>query len=145
MGLCYDVSSVPDLRKGLLFVSAGISAENFDTARELILAQLDAIRNGDVTGEELDAAKAICVADTLAISDSQNALDSFYLVRAVEGTDFSPEESAELLKEVTASDVIDAAKATECDIIFLLAPSDDTAEDDDPDSAGPAEDPDSEV
>ena len=144
MGLCYDVSSGLDMRKGLMFVSSGISAENFEIARNEILAQLDSIRNGDVTKEELEAAKAVCVADTLAISDSQNALDSFYLVRAIEGTDFSPEESAELLKEVTVSDVVEAAKSTECDMIYLLAPSDDEADDADTESAGLSEDPGSE-
>ena len=123
MGLCYDISSAPDMRKGLMFVNSGISAENFDIARDEILAQLEAIRNGDISDEELEAAKAVCVADTLAISDSQNALDSFYLVRAVEGTDFSPEESAELIKDVTISEVAEAAACAECDMIYLLAPS----------------------
>ena len=139
MGLCYDISSAPDMRKGLLFVNSGISAENFETAKKEILAQLDAIRAGDITEEELEAAKAICIADTLAISDSQSALDSFYLVRAVEGSDFSPEESAELLKDVTVSDVAEAAAASECDMIFLLAPS--AEEEDDPDDTPEETDP----
>ena len=128
MGLCYDVSSASDLRKGILFVNSGISAENFETAKDAILAQLDAIKRRDITEEELESAKAVCIADTLAIPDSQSALESFYLVRAVEGTDFSPEESAELLKDITADDVAEAARATECDMIFLLAPSEDEEE-----------------
>ena len=113
-----------------MIVSSGISAENSETAKNEILSQLDAIKRGDVTDEELESAKAVCIADTLAISDSQSALESFYLVRALEGTDYSPEESAELLKEVTANEVSEAAQATECDMIFLLAPSEDGDEDD---------------
>ena len=130
MGLCYDVSSSPDIRKGLLFVSAGIAPENFETARDAVLAQLEAIRRGEITPEELEAAKAMCAADTLAIADSPGALDSFYLVRAVEGTDFSPEESAELVKEVTAEEVIEAARAVECDMIYLLRPAEEEEEED---------------
>ena len=131
MGLCYDISSAPDMRKGLMFVNSGISAENFDTAREEIFAQLEVVSKGDISEEELEAAKAVCVADTLAISDSQNALDSFYLVRAVEGTNFSPEESAELIKDVTVSEVAEAAACAECDMIYLLSPSDEEEEPDD--------------
>ena len=129
MGLCYDISSAPDLRKGIMYVSSGISADNFETAENEIFSQLDAIKRGEITEEELESAKAVCIADTLAISDSQSALESFYLVRAVEGTDYSPEESAELLKDVTAGDVSEAARATECDMIYLLAASEDGDED----------------
>ncbi len=143
MGLCYDISSASDLRKGIMFVNSGISAENFETAKDAVLAQLEAIKRRDITEEELESAKAVCIADTLAIPDSQSALESFYLVRAVEGTDFSPEESAELLKDVTADDVAEAARATECDMIFLLAPSEDEeeeaesqAKDNDPEVSG---------
>ncbi len=140
MGLCYDISSAPDLRKGIMYVSSGISADNFETAENEIFSQLDAIKRGEITEEELESAKAVCIADTLAISDSQSALESFYLVRAVEGTDYSPEESAELLKDVTAGDVSEAARATECDMIYLLAPSevgDENAEEEQPTETDP--------
>ena len=128
---------------GARLVTSGISAENFETARDGIFAQLEAIKDGRFSEAELDAAKALCIADALAISDSPGALDSFYLVRAGEGSDFSPEESAELLKEVTAEDVREAAEAVECDMIYLLAPAEDAEADDE--NSDPSEEADPEV
>ena len=121
LGLCYEISSFADLRKGLLFVTAGIDADQFETVKEAVFAQLDAIRRGDFTAEELEAARALCVGDTLSINDSQRALASFALVRATEGTDFTPEDSAQMLREATKEDVMAVASGMECDMIYLLS------------------------
>ena len=56
MSLCYYASSVVDKIKGLMVVSSGVEFSQFDRAQEAILAQLDAVKRGDFTGEELTAA-----------------------------------------------------------------------------------------
>ncbi len=136
MGLCYEISSTVDLRKGLLFVMAGIDADKFETVRETVLAQLEAIRQGEFSEEELAAAKALCVGDTLSVSDSQSALSSFALVRALEGTDFTPEDSAEMLREVSREDVMAVAACVECDMIYFLCGNEEESEDEEDSPAG---------
>ena len=46
--LCYYASSGADTQKGLLLVSSAVNFENFGAAREEILAQLEAMRRGEI-------------------------------------------------------------------------------------------------
>ena len=140
LGLCYDISSSLDLRKGLLFVIAGIDADALETAKDAVFGQLDSIRCGEITEEELDAAKALCTGDTLSILDSQGALASFSLVRALEGTDFTPEDSAQMIREVTPEDVVSVASGLECDMIYFLSGNEEEDDEEDPDTLPEGED-----
>ena len=126
LSLCYYASSIIDLRKGILLVSSGIHLKNCDAAKNEIFAQLDAVRAGDFTAEELETAKAGVISDLRSTPDSQSALESFYLTQAVTGADFSPADLAELVSEVTAERVTAVAKTVECDQIYLLRQESDT-------------------
>ena len=120
LSLCYYASSLIDIRKGLLLVSSGIQESNLDAARNEIFAQLQALRDGDLDEADLDAAKAGVSSDLRSITDSQAALEGFFLSQAIAGTDCGPLEMAELVTEVTRDRVIAIAQSTVCDQIFLL-------------------------
>lgn len=55
--LCYYASSAVEKFKGLMIVSSGISFDQYETARDAILAELDACRRGEITPEELESAR----------------------------------------------------------------------------------------
>ena len=131
LSLCYYVSSLIDVRKGLLLVSAGITEENVDSAKQEILAQLKAISDGEITDEALETSKAGVASDLRSTCDSQAALESFFLSQAVSGADFGPMELAELVQDVTAERVIKIAKSLDCDMIYLLKPEAKEEESDD--------------
>ena len=120
LSLCYTVSSLVDIRKGLLLVSSGVHEQNIEKAKEEIFAQLEAVKNGGFSAEELDAAKAGAASDMRSVPDSQAALEGFYLSQALAGTDYGPRELAELISEVTADRVAAIAASTVCDQIYLL-------------------------
>ena len=120
LSLCYYASSLIDIRKGLLLVSSGIQPEKYDAAKNEIFSQLDAVIRGDFTEDDLNTAKAGVISDLRSVSDSQGALESFYLSQAIAGTDYGPVELAELVSEVTAEHISAVAGSVECDQIFLL-------------------------
>ncbi|MER2150348.1 MAG: insulinase family protein [Candidatus Limivicinus sp.] len=120
LSLCYYVSSLVDIRKGLLLVSSGVQEQNIEKAKEEIFAQLDAVKNGDFSEEDLETARAGAASDLRSIPDSQSALEGFYLSQALAGTDYGPRELAELITEVTADRVAAIAASTVCDQIYLL-------------------------
>ncbi|MGI5979637.1 MAG: EF-P 5-aminopentanol modification-associated protein YfmF [Oscillospiraceae bacterium] len=120
LSLCYFASSWADLHKGILTVSSGIDFDKYDAALAEIFAQLDAVKNGDFTQDELDAAKRSIASDYRAVSDSAAALENFYLDQALIGPDCTPDELAALAEEVTAQDVSGIAKGIECDTIYFL-------------------------
>ena len=118
--LCYYAGSLVDTHKGLLLVSAGIAFDKLDAARDEIFAQLDAIRQGEITDEELQAARAGIASDLRALTDSQGELEGFWLSQALDGLDYGPMELAELVEEVTREDVTAVAKSLDCDLIYFL-------------------------
>ena len=127
--LCYYASSAIDLHKGIMLVSSGIEFDKFDEAKAEILAQLDEIRNGSITDEELSAAKAGIASMLRSEMDSQGELEGFYLSQALAGLDYGPLELAALVEEVTKEDVVDIARGVECDLVYFLTGSGEDGDD----------------
>ena len=118
--LCYYASSLVDTHKGLLLVASGIEFEKREAVQEEIFAQLDAMRRGEISDEELNAARSGVASDLRALTDSQGDLEGFYLSQALDGTDCGPLELAELAETVSREDVIGIARSVECDLIYFL-------------------------
>lgn len=120
LSLCYYASSRLDLHKGLLLVSSGIEVDNYDKALAEINVQLDAVRAGDFTDGELEAAKKCLASDLRAIMDSPGALEGFWLSQSLLGLDFDPAELAALTESVTREDVVNVARSVVCDSVYFL-------------------------
>ncbi|MBQ5788227.1 MAG: insulinase family protein [Oscillospiraceae bacterium] len=126
--LCYYVSSLLDIRKGLLLVSSGVQAQNIEKAKDEIFSQLEAMKRGEFSEEDLETARAGVASDLRSIPDSQSALEGFFVSQALAGADYGPMELAELVCEVTADRVAAIAASTVCDQIYLLRAPEASAE-----------------
>lgn len=120
LSLCYYASSAVDLHKGVMIVSSGIEFDKFEAAKSEILAQLEAVRAGDFTDEELSAAKRSVAGDYRSLTDSPSALEGFYLDMALIGPELSPSELAEEAERVTKEQVIKIAAGVELDAVYFL-------------------------
>ncbi len=130
LSLCYYAASLADTHKGLLIADSGIEADKAELTKAEILRQLDAIKNGDFTEQELSAAKCCVAAELRSTGDSQGALEGFFLANTIDGIDCDPMELAALSEDVTAEDVIAVARSVVLDAVYLLRPEEgDTDED----------------
>ena len=120
LSLCYYASSFIDRLKGVMFVSSGIEFENLDAAKDEILAQLDAVRSGDFTDEELNSARRAVSSELLSMTDSPGALEDFYLTQILLGLDYGPAELSLLCGEVTREDMLSVAGGIELDAVYFL-------------------------
>ena len=120
LSLCYYASSGCDSFKGVMFVSSGIAPENRETAQAEILRQLDAVRTGDFTDEELQHAQKACAGQLRAVPDSPGALEGFWFSQTLMGLDYGPEELAALCELVTREDVLAVAGGVELDSVYFL-------------------------
>ena len=109
-----------EVHKGLMFVSSGIRPENRDVAQAEILQQLDSLREGTLTDEELTAAKNSLSSAYRSLRDSQGALESYYVNNALDGLLLTPEEMAGLVDEITAEDVQRIARSVVLDLVYFL-------------------------
>lgn len=120
LSLCYYASSAVDTHKGVMLVSSGVDFDKAGAAKAEILVQLDAVKNGEITDAELDAAKRSVASDLRACLDSQGELEGFYLANTLDGLEFSPDELAELVNEVEREDVIAIANSVVLDAEYFL-------------------------
>ena len=132
--LCYYAGSLVDTQKGLMLVSSGIEQEQFEPARDEIFAQLEAMRRGEISDEELQSAKAGVASDLRGLMDSQGELEGFTLSQTLAGLDYGPMELASLVEDVTKEDVVGIAESVDCDLIYLLCPNGEGEEEEDNDA-----------
>ncbi len=126
--LCYYAFSAADSLKGVLTVLSGVAFDKYDEAQKEILAQLDAIRNGDISEEELDAARRSVANEHRTGTDSPYYLADFHLRETVQGADASPDDLAALAECVTAEEVAAIARGVELDAVYFLRGEEDDAE-----------------
>ena len=120
LSLCYYCRSLPDAHKGLLVVACGIENDKLETARDEILAQLEAVKKGDFTESEIANAKAGLKNDYKAIYDSAVSLEMWYIGRRLAGSDKSPDQAAADVLAVDAEGIKKAAQKVTLDTLYFL-------------------------
>jgi len=121
MSLCYHVSSALDKLKGLMVVSAGVDIEDFDRAQEAILAQLEDIREGNITEEERNAAVRAIVNGLVSQKDSQGRMEEHCVTGLIVSGDLSgAEELIAAVEQVTVEQIAEAAKMLQLDTVYRL-------------------------
>ena len=120
LSLCYFANSSLAQNKGLLQVYSGVEFSNFQKTEEEILAQLSACQKGEISPDELEAARRSVVGSLRTTLDAQGRLEEYWLNRAVSGTRFAPEELAEAVKAVSREDVVQVAQRVQLDSVYTL-------------------------
>ena len=120
LSLCYYASSMLEKMKGLMLVSSGIEFDKYETARDEILAQLEAIRRGDVEDWELEGARRTLIGGHLSTLDDQGRQEEFWLGQAAAGLDTTIEELCRQFECITREQVAQAAQKLELDTIYFL-------------------------
>lgn len=120
MSLCYYCSARMFRQKGVMFVQSGIESYNEEKAKNAILAQLEDIKNGNFTDDEIDSSVKALEDSFKSVSDSAEALDSWFTSQIVSGEFLYPEDFIEEFKKVTREDIINAARQVTLDTVFML-------------------------
>lgn len=121
LSLCYFASSMLDKLKGLMVVSSGVEFEKFDTARDEILEQMEAIRRGEFTVAELETARQAVANSLRSALDSQGRLEDYWTTRALSAErGAGPDSLIAPVEQVSADDVRRAARALRLDTIYYL-------------------------
>ena len=120
LSLCYYCSSRFERNKAVMYVNSGVEFENVDKAKEEILRQLDEIKAGHFTEEELAETKLMVVDSFKTVNDSPSSMEVWYLSQLFSGTCNTPEEEAACLEKITAEELSEAAKRVTLDTVYVL-------------------------
>lgn len=118
--LCYYASSSYARSKGILTVSSGVEVTDFERAEEEIERQLHAVQQGDWEDWEQEGALQAIRTSLLSLTDSQGALENFYLGQIASGATETPEELAAELQQVTKERIVAAARTVTPDTVYFL-------------------------
>ena len=109
LSLCYSVGSAIYVTKGILTVNAGIDFDKEQQTRQEILHQLALCQQGNITEEELRAAKEAIHSGLRSAMDSPGAIEGYHSTAALNGTVLSREQYMEAVEKTTVADVVAAA------------------------------------
>ena len=120
LSLCYSIGSGYYGSKGLVTVSAGIDFAKEQQTREEITRQLDAIREGDITDDELTSAKEAILSSLRSTHDSPGAIEGYYATAALSGMGLTPAQYMDAVRAVTADQVAQAARELRLHTTYFL-------------------------
>lgn len=120
LSLCYSVGSAYYGGKGIIAVAAGIDAANQEKTRDEILRQLEECRQGQITDQELEAARQTLLSSLRSVHDSPGAIESYYATARLSGMDMDPICYMEQLSRVTVRQVVEAANTVSLHTQYVL-------------------------
>ena len=121
LSLCYYCAARYDISNKLLLIDSGVEPKNKQTAQGEILRQLDAIRSGDFTADELANTKLFLINSIKSVNDSQSALASWYLTRTLRGIGGTPADDCEAIAGIEAAALCNIANNVTLDTVYHLA------------------------
>ena len=120
MSLCYDISSSYHGSKGIVTVSAGIDCNMNEKVEAEVLRQLQACRDGEITPQELTAAKQALLTQLRSTHDSPGAIEGYYATAALSGLQLTPEAYIRAVEQASAEDVAAAARTVQLHTVYFL-------------------------
>lgn len=120
LSLCYYASSWPNELVGALNISSGIEFKNFDPAYNEIMAQLQAMRDGDFTDEDIDIAKKEICNSYRSRVDSVEAMENFHTGQILLGRDITIGQAIENIEKVTKEEIVRVANQVKLDTVYFL-------------------------
>ena len=120
MSLAYYANSGYDGYRGLVIVNCGIEFDKYEVTVSEVLKQLEELKNGNFTDDELTASLLAITSSHNAAKDSMGVMEDFCFGGLVSGLNASLEESVKRINAVTREDVIEAAKTIVPHTVFFL-------------------------
>ena len=118
--LCYDIGSGYQGSKGILTVSAGIDCHRDELVKQEVLRLLGECADGNITREEMTAAKQALVSQLQSTHDSPGAIENYYATAALSGLGMTPDQYMEAVEQVRLEDVAWAAKSLKLHTVYFL-------------------------
>ena len=120
LSLCYSITAGYDVFRGSLFISCSLASRNREIAEREILAQVDVIREGRFSDEDLDAARKSLGGAYQRLEDRPGSLESFWLGRALADVKDTPEVCRRKFLAVKREEVVEAARRLSLDTVYFL-------------------------
>lgn len=103
-----------------MFVFSGIAPDDFEKARDIIRLQVQAMKDGDFTEQELNETKDLIVNQLKETMDHPQGLIEILYQQVIGNRQMTPTELLEGIQNVTKDEVVHVASKIEEDTVYLL-------------------------
>ncbi len=118
--LAYYIGSNVYKFKSLMLVDAGIDFKMFEKTVEIIRNNLDEMKNGLFTEEDIDIAKKTINSSIKSIKDNNYLISEFFLSQGLTNDMRSLEETLAQIDRVPKTEIVEAANEINLDTIYFL-------------------------
>ena len=118
--LAYVASSSYLRYKDNIFVNCGIEIENYEKALELIKVQIEDMKNGNFSEEDIENAKIGIISTIKTIDDEQDTGISYYFGQEMTNKNITVEQYIDRINKVTKEDIVNIANKISINTIYFL-------------------------
>ena len=118
--LAYTASSSYYRFKNNIFINCGIEIKNYEKALEIIKQQIEDMKKGDFTDEEVENAKKGIIASIKTIDDEQDTEITYFFSQKLSKSKCNIEQYMQRISEVTKDKVVDVANKVSINTVYFL-------------------------
>ncbi len=118
--LAYTTKSNYVVQKNNIFIRCGIEIDNYEKAVSIIKEQLDEMKNGNFTEEDINNAKQYIISGIKAIDAEQDTGIIYLFGEELSPIPVTPEEYKEKIESVTKEQIIEFAQNININTIYFL-------------------------
>ena len=118
--LAYTASSSYFRLKNNIFINCGIDIPNYEKTVEIIKQQIEDMKNGKFTDEEIENAKKGIIASIKGIDDEQDTEITYFFGQELSGENMSLEEYMNSIRNVSREGIQDIANKITINTIYFL-------------------------
>lgn len=118
--LCYYCSSNYDSFKRTLFIDCGIEENDIEETEKEILNQIEEMKKGNITDEEMNHALLSLKNSLKSIDDSLLSYIRWYFDGFIKGNIVDTKEMINVYSNITKQQIIDAANTLRLDTVYVM-------------------------
>lgn len=118
--LAYTCGSSYIKRKNIILIRAGIEIENYEKALNIIKEQLEYMKNGEFTNQDIESAKNLIYSTIYNIEEEQDTEISYYFGQELARRNVSVEEYKQKIEDVTKEQIMEVAQNISLNTIYFL-------------------------
>lgn len=118
--LAYSASSAYMKDKSNIFAICGIEMSNYEKAVEIIKKQIEDMKNGDFTEEEIENSKQGIISSIISMDDEQDTLIIYFLGQELGLSSIDLKQYIEKIQNVNKEQIENIAKKVKLNTIYFL-------------------------
>ncbi|OEH94145.1 EF-P 5-aminopentanol modification-associated protein YfmF [Bacillus solimangrovi] len=118
--LAYYAASRIESHKGLIFVMSGIESKEYDKALSIIREQMEEMKQGNFTDDEIAQTKAVLKNQLLEMMDTAHGFIEMAYQNVLGGIQRTPQQWIDGIERVTREELIKVGETIHIDTIYFL-------------------------